>query len=93
MSVVRNVFTTYVGNEVRRHTHGHGVRNFALGMIAARVATRSVPGALLVAGVLIAKRLYDDAKAEQSLAASKAIIEVEGRPVPPRKSSPSKTAA
>ncbi|WP_417611161.1 hypothetical protein [Parasphingorhabdus sp.] len=82
MSAIRNVFITYVGNEARRHTQGHGLRNFALGMIAARIATRSVPGAMLVAGVLIAKRLYDDAKADQARAAADMIIEIEGRPVP-----------
>ncbi len=82
MSLVRNIFTTFVGNEARRHTQGHGLRNFGLGMIAARIATRSVPGALLVGGALIAKKLYDDAKEAEAIPASEAVIEIEGKPVP-----------
>ncbi|PHR19893.1 MAG: hypothetical protein COA41_07005 [Sphingopyxis sp.] len=93
MSAIRNAFITYVGNEARRHTQGHGLRNFALGMIAARIATRSVPGAMLVAGVLIAKRLYDDEKADRARAASATIIEIEGRPVPPEKPPASQSPA
>lgn len=82
MSIVRNLFTTLVGYEARKHTKGHGLRNFGLGMIAARIATRSVPGALLVGGALIAKKIYDDKKEAEALPASEAVIEIEGRPVP-----------
>jgi len=82
MSLVRNLFTTMVGYEARKHTQGHGLRNFGLGMIAARIATRSVPGALLVAGAIIAKRLYDDSKEAETLPASEAVIDIEARPVP-----------
>lgn len=91
MSIVRNLFTTLVGYEARKHTQGHGLRNFGLGMIAARIATRSVPGALLVGGVLIAKKLYDDSKEAEKLSASEAVIEIEGRPVPDDKVSAKKT--
>ena len=82
MSLVRNIFTTLVGYEARKHTQGHGLRNFGLGMLAARIATRSVPGALLVGGALIAKKLYDDSKEAERLPASEAVIDIEGRPVP-----------
>ena len=82
MSLLRNLSTTFVGYEARRHTSGHGLRNFGLGMLAARIATRSVPGALLVGGALIAKKLYDDSKKAEALPASEAVIEIEGRPVP-----------
>lgn len=82
MSLVRNIFTTLVGNEARRHSKGHGLRNFGLGMLAARLATRSVPGALLVGGALIAKKLYDDSKEAEMLPASEAVIDIEGKPVP-----------
>lgn len=82
MSIIRNIFTTAVGYEARKHTRGHGLRNFGLGMLAARIATRSIPGALLVGGALIAKKLYDDKKEAEALPASEAVIEIEGRPVP-----------
>lgn len=36
-----------------------GLRNSLLGAVATRLATRSVPGAILVGGALLAKTLYD----------------------------------
>ncbi|WP_054135235.1 hypothetical protein, partial [Blastomonas sp. AAP25] len=36
-----------------------------MGAIAARIATRSVPGALLVGGALLAKAIYDQRKAKE----------------------------
>ena len=36
-----------------------GIRNSLLGGIATRLATRSVPGAIIVGGALLAKTLYD----------------------------------
>lgn len=82
MSLVRTIFTTLVGNEARKHTRGHGLRNFGLGMLAARLATRSIPGALLVGGALVAKKLYDQSKEAEALPASEAVIDIEGKPVP-----------
>jgi hypothetical protein len=46
------------------------------------LATRSIPGALLVGGALIAKKIYDDKKEAEMLPASETVIEIEGRPVP-----------
>lgn len=37
-----------------------------IGAIAARIATRSVPGALLVGGALLAKAIYDQRKAKDA---------------------------
>lgn len=83
MSIVRNIFTSVVGNEARKHGKGNGLVNFGIGMLAARIATRSIPGALLVGGALVAKTLYDQSKeGEEELPASEAIIDIEGRPVP-----------
>lgn len=82
MPIVRNLFTTFVGYEARKHTTGNGLLHFGLGMIAARIATASIPGALLVGGALIAKKLYDDSKEAEALPVSATIIDIEGRPVP-----------
>ncbi|ASK89816.1 hypothetical protein [Sphingorhabdus sp. SMR4y] len=82
MSLIRNIFTAAVGYEARKHTRGHGLRNFGLGMLAARIATRSVPGALLVGGALFAKKLYDESKEAEALPATEAVIDIEGKPVP-----------
>lgn len=35
-----------------------------VGVVAVRVATRSVPGAILVGGAVVAKRLYDKRRAK-----------------------------
>ncbi|MGB5484318.1 MAG: hypothetical protein WBM93_07435, partial [Parasphingorhabdus sp.] len=74
-------------------TTGHGLRNCGLGMIAARLATRSIPGALLVGGALIAKKLYDDSKEAELLPASEAVIDIEGKPVPEESETASDPAA
>jgi hypothetical protein len=82
MSFLRTVTATVVGEEIARRRHGSGLVGFSLGFIATRIATRSLPGALLVGGALIAKKLYDDAKEDEAIAASEMVIEIEGQPVP-----------
>ncbi|SIN67039.1 hypothetical protein SAMN02745824_1684 [Parasphingorhabdus marina DSM 22363] len=82
MSLVRNIFTTAIGNEARKMGKGNGLLNFGLGLLAARVATRSVPGALLVGGALVAKTLYDRSREAEEIPASEAVIDIEGKPVP-----------
>jgi len=52
-------------------------------VVATRIATRSIPGALLVGGAMVAKALYDRAQEDQEeIPASEAIIDIEGTPVP-----------
>ena len=88
MSLIRNIITTGVGIEARNRSKGNGLVGFGLGVLAARIATRSIPGALLVGGALVAKALYDqkmeeEAEAEAaSIPASEQVIDIEGRPVP-----------
>ncbi len=82
MSLVRNIFTTAIGNEARKMGKGNGLLNFGLGLLAARVATRSIPGALLVGGALVAKTLYDRSREPDEIPASEAVIDIEGKPVP-----------
>ncbi|GAA0464630.1 hypothetical protein GCM10009096_01390 [Parasphingorhabdus litoris] len=83
MSLLRNVATAIVGNEARKRGRGNGLIGLGLGMVAARIATRSLPGALLVGGAMVAKALYDRSKEEQEeLPASDQIIEIEGTPAP-----------
>lgn len=83
MSLIRNIITASVGNEVRKRGEGNGLLGFGLGVMAARIATRSIPGALLVGGAMVAKALYDRSKEEAAdVPASEAIIDVEGKPVP-----------
>ena len=43
-----------------------GTLDFPIGTAIARVATRSVPGAILVGGAMIAKTLYDRSKGRRA---------------------------
>lgn len=88
MSLVRNIFTTAIGNEARKRGKGNGLLNFGLGLLAARVATRSIPGALLVGGALVAKTLYDRSQESDDVPASEAVIDIEGKPVPKGEKTP-----
>jgi hypothetical protein len=50
---------TYPPDKARRIVKGRGMVRTLVGTAVARVATRSVPGALLVGGGLLAKTLFD----------------------------------
>lgn len=83
MSLIRNIASAVVGNEARKRGQGSGLLGFGLGVVATRIATRSIPGALLVGGAMVAKALYDRAQEDQEeIPASEAIIDIEGTPVP-----------
>ena len=58
MLLLRTIAGAVVG-EVIGHKRGHGLLGAGLGIIATRIATRSLPGALLVGGALVAKAVYD----------------------------------
>ncbi len=76
--IVRNglldtVLSKVMTPEARAQTKPNSLGMSLIGMAAARIATKSLPGALLVSGGLIAKALYDrgaarkaDADAEQT---------------------------
>ena len=53
-----------VGGTIGKATAGKGLLGAGIGMVAARIASRSVPGAMLVGGALVAKYLYDKKKGE-----------------------------
>jgi len=61
MPLLRNIAGAVVG-EVIGQKRGHGLLGAGLGIIATRIATRSLPGALLVGGALVAKAVYDRRK-------------------------------
>ncbi len=83
MSLIRNFATALVGNEARKRGKGNGLLGFGVGMLAARIATRSLPGALLVGGAMVAKALYDRSKEQQAkLPASDQVIDIVGTPAP-----------
>ena len=83
MSILRTAATAVVGSEIAKRKKGNGLLGLGLGLIATRIATRSLPGALLVGGAMVAKALYDRAQEEEEeLPAADQVIDIEGRPVP-----------
>lgn len=59
--MLKSIIGAVVGNRVGRGSNG--LLGAGLGIAATRIATRSIPGALLVGGAFVAKRLYDKRKA------------------------------
>ena len=57
-TLVKTVAGAVVGDAIGRRK-GHGLMGAGLGIIATRIATRSLPGALLVGGAMVAKSIYD----------------------------------
>ena len=62
-SLGASVIGAAAGHLVGKETAGRGMLGAGLGFIATRIATRSVPGAILVGGGLLAKTLYDRKRA------------------------------
>ena len=58
-SIVKAAMGAVLGSVVAEKSAGKGLLGAGLGVIATRLATRSLPGAAIVGGVLIAKAIYD----------------------------------
>ena len=65
MPLLKTIAGAVVGEVVDRK-RGHGLLGAGLGIAATRIATRSIPGALLVGGALLAKTVYDKRKKRKS---------------------------
>jgi hypothetical protein len=73
--VERNVLKTkYPHDTAKSLINGRGMAQTLIGTAVARIATRSVPGAILVGGGLIAKALYDRSKGPQAEAEGKRAV-------------------
>ncbi|MFM2410514.1 MAG: hypothetical protein RL481_1342 [Pseudomonadota bacterium] len=66
MPLLKTIAGAVVGEAVGRK-RGRGLIGASLGVVATRIATRSIPGALLVGGALVAKTLYDRSKAKRDV--------------------------
>lgn len=62
--MLKSIAGAVVG-EVIGHRRGHGLLGAGIGLIATRIATRSIPGALLVGGAMLAKAIYDNRQSEK----------------------------
>ena len=68
MSLIRTVAVAAIGSKAQNKLRDGGLLGVVAGIVVMRIATRSVPGALLVGGGLLAKTLYDRSKERQAKA-------------------------
>lgn len=61
MPLLKSIAGAVVGEAIGRK-RGSGLLGAGIGVVATRLATRSIPGALLVGGAFLAKKLYDKRK-------------------------------
>ena len=59
--MLRSIAGAVVGEVIGRK-RGHGLLGAGVGVVATRLATRSIPGLLLVGGAIAAKSIYDQRK-------------------------------
>ena len=71
MAFLKSLAGTLIGSKVGEKTAGRGILGAGLGFLVTRVATRSLPGAALVGGGYLAKKLYDKRKAKQAREAAR----------------------
>jgi hypothetical protein len=60
------IIPALVGGAAGKATTGKGLIGAGIGLVAARVARKSLPGALLVGGAMAAKWLYDNKKRDEN---------------------------
>ena len=65
--MLKSIAGAVVGEVIGRK-RGNGLLGAGLGLVATRIATRSIPGLLLVGGAIAAKTIYDKRKERRSLA-------------------------
>jgi hypothetical protein len=61
MPLLKTIAGAVVGDAIGKR-RGRGLLGAGIGIAATRLATRSIPGALLVGGAFLAKALYDKRK-------------------------------
>ncbi|GAA3727837.1 hypothetical protein GGR91_000742 [Sphingorhabdus rigui] len=59
--ILKSIAGAVVGEVIGRK-RGHGLLGAGIGVVATRLATRSIPGLLLVGGAIVAKSIYDQRK-------------------------------
>jgi uncharacterized protein (DUF697 family) len=59
--MLKSIAGAVIGEVIGRK-QGHGLLGAGIGLVATRIATRSIPGLLLVGGAIAAKTIYDKSK-------------------------------
>lgn len=87
MSMLRGLGRMAIRRGVASRAAGKGLLGAGIGLVASRLAMRSLPGAALVGGALLAKYLWDRKRERNALAeelspedADMAIARAEGEP-------------
>lgn len=87
MSLLRSLGRATVGRTVANKVAGKGLLGAGIGLVASRLALRSLPGAALVGGGLIAKYVWDRRREKRAMAedlapedADMAVARAEGEP-------------
>jgi hypothetical protein len=62
--MIKTIAGAVIGEVIGRKS-GNGLLGAGLGIVATRLATRSLPGLLLVGGAFAAKSMYDKRKERQ----------------------------
>jgi hypothetical protein len=63
--MLKSIAGAVVGEVIGRK-RGNGLLGAGLGLVATRIAARSIPGLLLVGGAIAAKTIYDKRKERRS---------------------------
>jgi hypothetical protein len=63
--MLRSIIGALVGKEIDQRDGRGGIKGAALGMLAARIATRTGPLGMLLGGGYVAKKMYDRRKASR----------------------------
>ena len=64
--MLKSIAGAVIGEVIGRK-RGHGMLGAGIGLVATRVATRSIPGLLLVGGAIVAKSIYDKRKVRKDV--------------------------
>jgi hypothetical protein len=78
-----NMLPAVIGGIAGKAGAGKGLIGAGAGLIAARIARKSVPGALLVGGAMVAKYLYDKKQAEKAAEGTDAVASPAPAPATP----------
>jgi hypothetical protein len=62
--MLKSIAGAVVGELIGRRS-GNGLLGAGIGLVATRIATRSIPGAVLIGGAILAKTVYDKRKEAQ----------------------------
>ena len=79
---ISKIIPSLVGGAASKSGLGKGLIGAGLGLVAARIARRSLPGAVFVGGAMVAKWLYDKKQEEKAAAEAAAAMEAPVAPPP-----------